>query len=74
MGASALSLRLVSLVLCRRSPLVSAFPCIHLPCSLVTPIFLISVNQLLNKYLIIVLICIPLIANADEQLLRFGGR
>lgn len=53
---------------------MSVFPFIHLPGSEVTPIFLIFVNQLLNKCLIIVLICIPLIANEDEQSLRFGGR
>lgn len=33
-----------------------------------TPIFLIFVNQLVSKCLIIVLICIPLIANEVEQI------
>lgn len=74
MGATTLFLRLVSLVLRRCLPLVSVFPSTRSPSSEVTPIFLICVNQLASKCLIIVLICIPLIANEDEQLLKFGGR
>lgn len=46
---------------------MSVFPYIH-SSSKVTPIFLIFVNQLVNKCLIIVLICIPLIANEVEQI------
>lgn len=75
MGATKLFLRLVSPALCCNFPFVSVFPYIHSPSSKVTLIFLIFVNQLVNKYLIIVFICIPLIANEVEQLFRFfwGG-
>lgn len=71
MGATKLFLGLVSLALCCSFPFVSVFPYIHSPSSKVTLIFLIFVNQLVNKCLIIVLICIPLIANEVEQLFRF---